>query len=102
MSNPWVVLAVTVALIAASTRRHSGSAIAPSARVGSPSSTTRFRPSGWRWVGVLTRPSTKFAVFDPAGRSTGTGAPRSSRSYSVNCPGRPSGSGLRTTRSSSS
>ena len=31
---------------AASTRRHSGSAIAPSARVGSPSSTTRRMPSG--------------------------------------------------------
>jgi hypothetical protein len=31
---------------AASTRRHSGSAIAPSARVGSPISTTRCMPSG--------------------------------------------------------
>ena len=70
-------------------RRHSGSASAPSARVGSPSSTTRRIPSGYRLVGVLTTPSTRFAVFEPWARSTGTGAPASSRSYSVNVPGRP-------------
>ena len=50
---------------AASTRRHSGSASAPSARVGSPISTTRRIPSGYRVVGVLTTPSTRFAVFEP-------------------------------------
>ena len=51
--------------IAARTRRHSGSAMAPSARVGSPSSSTRVRPSGWRRVGVVTMPSTMLAVFAP-------------------------------------
>ena len=50
---------------AARTRRHSGSASAPSARVGSPSSTTRRIPSGYRLVGVLTTPSTRLAVFEP-------------------------------------
>ena len=74
--------------MAARTRRHSGSASAPRARTGSPSSTTRRIPSGYRSVGVLTTPSTRFAVFEPGARSTGTGAPASSRSYSVNVPGR--------------
>jgi hypothetical protein len=39
-SNRWA------SSMAARTRRHSGSAIAPSAWVGSPSSTTRVMPSG--------------------------------------------------------
>ena len=34
-------------------------------------------------------------MFEPGARSTGTGAPASSRSYSVNVPGVPSGSGER-------
>ena len=34
-------------------------------------------------------------MFDPGARSTGTGAPASSRSYSVNVPGVPSRSGER-------
>ena len=81
--------------MAARIRRHSGSASAPSARVGSPSSTTRRIPSGYRFVGVLTTPSTRFATFEPGARSTGTGAPPSSRSYSVNSPSAPPGSGER-------
>ncbi len=57
------------------TRRHSGSDTAPSALVGSPSSTTRVTPSGWRSVGVFTTPATIAAVLRPFGRSTGTSAP---------------------------
>ena len=41
---------------AAITRAHSGSDSAPSAFVGSPSSTTRVTPSGCRSVGVVTTP----------------------------------------------
>ena len=41
---------------AAITRVHSGSASAPSDLAGSPSSTTRVTPSGYRLVGVLTTP----------------------------------------------
>ena len=60
---------------AAITREHSGSDSAPSALVGSPSSTTRVTPSGCRSVGVVTTPATMPAVFCPFGRSTGTSAP---------------------------
>ena len=60
---------------AAITREHSGSDSAPSALVGSPSSTTRVMPSGWRSVGVVTTPATIAAEFLPFGRSTGTSTP---------------------------
>ena len=55
---------------AAMTRAHSGSDSAPSALVGSPSSTTRRMPSGCSGVGVETRPATIPAVLCPRGRST--------------------------------
>ena len=71
---------------AAITRAHSGSDRAPSAFVGSPSSTTRSTPPGTSVVGVLTTPATIAAVFRPRGRTTGTSAPASSRSYSANQP----------------
>ena len=71
---------------AAITRAHSGSDSAPSALVGSPSSTTRSTPSGTSVVGVLTTPATIAAVFPPRGRSTGTSAPASSRSCSTKLP----------------
>ncbi len=48
---------------AAITRAHSGSDSAPSALVGSPSSTTRRTPSGCSGVGVETRPTTIPAVL---------------------------------------
>ncbi len=73
---------------AAMTREHSGSDRAPSALVGSPSSTTRVTPPGCRVVGVVTTPVTIAAVLRPFGRSTGTSAP-SSRSYSTNEPSGP-------------
>ncbi len=73
---------------AAMTRAHSGSDSAPSDLVGSPSRTTRVTPSGYRSVGVLTRPTTMPAVFFPFGRSTGTSAPAASRSCSVELPAR--------------
>ncbi len=71
------------------TRAHSGSDSAPSAFVGSPSSTTRATPSGNRAVGVVTTPVTMPAVLPPRGRSTGTSAPSSARSYSTNEPSSP-------------
>lgn len=71
---------------AAMTREHSGSDSAPSAFVGSPSSTTRVTPSGWRWVGVVTTPAMIAAEFLPFGRSTGTSAPEPSKSCSVKLP----------------
>ena len=71
---------------AAITREHSGSDSAPSAFVGSPSSTTRVTPSGCRAVGVVTTPATIAAEFLPFGRSTGTSTPCSSRSCSVKLP----------------
>ena len=74
---------------AAITRAHSGSDSAPSDLVGSPSSTTRVTPSGYRAVGVVTRPATMPAVFLPLGRSTGTRAPAESRSCSANRPSGP-------------
>ena len=71
---------------AAITRRHSGSASEPSARVGSPSRTTRSMPSGWRSVRLRTSPTTMLAVLVAGGRSTGTSSPSSSRSCSTNSP----------------
>ena len=73
--------------MAAAIRRHSGSASAPMARLGSPSSTTRCMPSGCRAVKVRTTPTTTFARFSPGGRVTGTSAPPASRSCSWNSPG---------------
>ncbi len=72
--------------MAARRRRHSGSAIEPIALVGSPSTTTRRTPSGWRTVGDEATPTTTPALFAPAGRSTGTSCPSSSRSCSTNEP----------------
>ena len=60
---------------AAMIRRHSGSASAPSARVGSPSSVTRSMPSGWRSVKLRSRPTTIPAGLVAGGRSTGTSRP---------------------------
>ena len=50
---------------AAMTRAHSASATEPSARSGSPQSSTRVTPSGWRSVGVVTTPQMMPAVFCP-------------------------------------
>ena len=47
------------------TRAHSGSATAPSARSGSPQSSTRLTPSGCSGVGVVTSPQIRPAVFSP-------------------------------------
>ena len=74
---------------AAMTRAHSGSDSAPRDLVGSPSSTTRVTPSGWRSVGVETSPVTRAAVFLPFGRSTGTSARLPSRSCSAKRPSGP-------------
>ena len=57
---------------AAMIRRHSGSASAPSARVGSPISVTRVMPSGWRSVKLRSSPTTIPAGLVAGGRSTGT------------------------------
>ena len=70
-------------------RAHSGSETAPSALSGSPLSTTRVTPSGWRSVGVLTTPAMTPALLSPWGRSTATSAPVSSRSCSTNVPPSP-------------
>ena len=90
---------------AARMRTHSASVIEPMALVGSPSSATRVMPSGYLSVGVVTRPTTTPARFWPAGRSTGTRRPSSSRSSSVNVPTSPSatsGSADRVSRPTSS
>ena len=52
-------------------RAHSATATVPSALVGSPISTTRVMPSGYRSVGVVTTPVITPAVFWPGGRFTG-------------------------------
>ena len=67
-------------------RRHSGSATEPSAFVGSPSSTTRCMPSGWRSVKERVTPTTIPASFIAGARSTGTRWPSASRSCSTNSP----------------
>ena len=77
---------------AATIRRHSGSASEPSERPGSPSRMTRVMPSGCLAVLFTTVPTTRFAVFCPGSRSTGSSRERSdgsavaTRSYSVNSP----------------
>ena len=50
---------------AARIRRHSGSASAPSSLLGSPSSTTRFIPSGYLSVKLRIVPAMMLAVFWP-------------------------------------
>ncbi len=72
---------------AAAILRHSGSASEPSSRLGSPSSSTRAIPSGWRAVKLRMTPAMTLAVFFPNGRSTGTRRPSPSRSCSTNSPG---------------
>ena len=74
---------------AAMIRAHSGSDTAPSARVGSPSSTTRVIPSGCSSVGVLATPTTMPALLPPGARSTGTSSPVSARSCSTKLPAPP-------------
>ncbi len=74
---------------AAMTREHSGSATAPSALVGSPSSTTREMPSGCRAVRDVATPTTRPALLRPGGRDTGASAPVSSRSCSTKVPSGP-------------
>ena len=68
---------------AAMTRAHSASATEPSDRSGSPLSTTRVTPCGWRTVGELTTATMMPALLRPKGRSTGTSTPVSSRSCST-------------------
>ena len=77
---------------AATTRTHSASATAPSALVGSPSSTTRVMPSGCRGGCDVATPTTSPALFRPGGRVTGTSAPVSSRSCSTKVPAGPASS----------
>ena len=72
---------------AAAMRRHSGSASDPSSRLGSPRSSTRAIPSGWRAVKFRITPAMMLAWFWPNGRSTGTSRPSPSRSCSTNSPG---------------
>ena len=83
---------------AAITRSHSGSASEPSERVGSPSSTTRRMPSGWRSVRLRTSPTTMLARLVAGGRSTGTSWPSPSRSCSTNSPARDRRARLRALR----
>src|SRR5699024_9078139 len=72
---------------AATILEHSGSDNAPSALVGSPSSTTLVIPSGKRSVTVVTTPTTTAAVFCPLTRSTGVSVcPSGARSYSTKPP----------------
>src|SRR5664279_5147619 len=72
--------------MAATTTAHSGTATVPRALVGSPNNATRVMPSGYFVVGVVITPATTPALFFPAGRSTGTNVPESSKSYSVKVP----------------
>ncbi len=79
---------------AAMIRRHSGSATAPSPRVGSPDSTIRVIPSGCSGVGVVTRAQMMPAELSPRSRCTGTRWPSASRSSSVMVPPGPASTSL--------